>query len=134
MSLRIELRPGEEIIINGALLVAEKRRVNLRLLKGAQFLRGRDFMREEDANTPIKRIYYTVMQLCLNSEDPKLQPRLHDLIAEHMASHRRRDIHEMCESVKRDVAAGRYYQALKTCKRLDGKSDPSQQVSMNSEP
>jgi len=123
MSLRIELKPGEEILINGALLRAEKRRVNLRLLKNAQFLRGRDFMRAEDATTPARQLYFAAMQLCLSDAEPdRLSAEREELQARLRAHAEASDCsvtRQICAAMVEEIGAGHYYQALKLCKRLD---------------
>ena len=69
MSLKIDLKPGEKFIINGAVLTAGKRRVSLVLENKAVLLRSKDIMQEREADTPAKRIYFAIMLMYIGSGD-----------------------------------------------------------------
>ena len=55
MPLKIELKPGEKFIVNGAVMVAGKSGASLALRNQAVLLRGRDVMQESEATTPARR-------------------------------------------------------------------------------
>ena len=58
MPLKINIKPGEKFIVNGAVMVAVNKGASLILQNEATILLGKDIMQEEDANTPAKRIYF----------------------------------------------------------------------------
>ena len=60
MTLRISLRDGEKVIVNGAVLRSVGR-TDLRLENDASVLRGHDVMTPEEANTPARRLYFACM-------------------------------------------------------------------------
>lgn len=57
MTLRISLKDGDKVIVNGAVLRAIGR-TSLCIESQAAILRGRDLMAAADATTPARRLYY----------------------------------------------------------------------------
>ena len=57
--LILELRPGEALIINGA-LVRFRTRARIELVAKARFMFGKQIMSPEQANTPARRIYFSL--------------------------------------------------------------------------
>lgn len=66
--LVIKLKPNEKVLVNGVILQNGDRAANIRVRsKDVSILRARDAIQKEDANTPLKRIYY-VAQLAMAGE------------------------------------------------------------------
>ena len=70
MALVIDLKPSEKIIIGSALITNDTNRTRLHIEGDAPIMREKDIMREEEANTPCKKIYLTI-QLMYLSNDPE---------------------------------------------------------------
>src|SRR3546814_14061402 len=68
MPLKINIKPGEKFIVNGAVMVAGNKGASLILQNEATILLGKDIMQEEDADTPAKRIYFTILSMYLDDE------------------------------------------------------------------
>ncbi|MCB5945221.1 flagellar biosynthesis repressor FlbT [Acidocella sp. KAb 2-4] len=66
-SLVLELRQGESMIVNGA-VIRFKTRTRLELSTQARFLFGRQIMRAEDATTPARQAYYALQQAYIAPE------------------------------------------------------------------
>lgn len=76
MTLRISLRDGEKMIVNGAVLRSTGR-TQLCIESKAAILRGRDLMEAKDATTPARRLYYA----CITAySDPEGGIAHHDQI------------------------------------------------------
>ena len=73
MSLKIELKPRESIIIGGALITNENDRVRFYIDGNVPILREKFILREKDATTPAKRVYFIVQQMYLSKESKELQ-------------------------------------------------------------
>lgn len=58
MALTIKLKPGESLILNGVFLENGDSPAELRLLNKAPLLREKDILREKDATTVCRRIYF----------------------------------------------------------------------------
>jgi len=118
MSLKIDLKPGEKIIVNGAVLKAGKRRVTLILENEAMLLRGKDVMTEAEANTPARRIYFTTMLLYITGGDAQTRARFDQFVDDFLGATSVRELRAALLEIRRDVDAGRHYHAMKTCKWL----------------
>lgn len=62
--MRLQLKAGERLFLNGAVLSVD-RRSTLNLLNKASFLREAHIMQAEDASTPLRQLYFTIQSLML---------------------------------------------------------------------
>lgn len=66
--LVIKLKPNEKVLVNGVILQNGDRAASIRVRSNdVSILRARDAIQKEDANTPLKRIYY-IAQLAMAGE------------------------------------------------------------------
>jgi flagellar protein FlbT len=68
VALKLNLKPGEKIVINGAVIVNGDRKAFLAVKNFANILRETDVMQEEEANTPTKRAYFAAQLMLLDPE------------------------------------------------------------------
>ena len=68
MPLKLSLKPGEAVVVNGAVVRNGDRRGVLLLENQARVLREKDVMQPEDADTPVKLAYFSLMQMYLVGE------------------------------------------------------------------
>ncbi|SOE18193.1 flagellar protein FlbT [Hoeflea halophila] len=66
-SLRISLKAGERIFINGAVLRVD-RKVALEFLNDVTFLLENHVLQPEQATTPLKQLYFIVQMMLINPE------------------------------------------------------------------
>ncbi|MDQ0457007.1 flagellar biosynthesis repressor FlbT [Rhizobium paknamense] len=66
-TLRISLKSGERIFINGAVLRVD-RKVALEFLNDVTFLLENHVLQPEDANTPLKQLYFIAQMILINPE------------------------------------------------------------------
>jgi flagellar protein FlbT len=116
MALRIELKPGERILIGESVLTNHDQRADFLIEGSAPILREKDIMTPDRADTPAKRIYLAV-QLMYTSRDPRTH---HDVYFALM-----RDIVQAApstwpyvESINNRILTGDLYKALKEAKNL----------------
>ena len=64
-SLRITLRPGERIFVNGAVLKVE-RKTTLEFLNDVTFLLEGHVMQAENAVTPLRQLYFVVQMMLMD--------------------------------------------------------------------
>ena len=121
MALKLSLKPGEKFVINGAVAQNGKRRANLVLFNKVSILRQKDIMLEEEANTPVKRIYFAIMMMYL-SRDGKSTKRLSqefvERISEFMNVIQNKDVLAQCVNIIASVQSEQYYKALSACNML----------------
>lgn len=119
MSLKIVLKPNEKFVINGAVMSSGVRGSELILENQARFLRGKDVLLAENAQTPSTRIYYTVQCLYLSDKlDDLIYNQCMDLISEMMNASTLLDVKQALSSIRFYVQQKEYYPALKVCKLL----------------
>ncbi|HET7679620.1 MAG TPA: flagellar biosynthesis repressor FlbT [Xanthobacteraceae bacterium] len=116
MALRIELKPGERILIGESVLINSDQRATFLIEGSAPILREKDIVTPEQADTPAKRIYLAV-QLMYTSRDPRAH---HDVYFALM-----RDIVQAApstwpyvESINNRILTGDLYKALKQARNL----------------
>ena len=68
MPLKIELKPHESVIIGEALITNDAERIRFYIEGNVPIVREKFIIREKDANTPSKRVYFIVQQMYLTKE------------------------------------------------------------------
>lgn len=116
MSLKVELKPGERILIGDCVITNGDQRTRFLVDGMAPILREKDIMTAERANTPARRIYLAI-QLMYISHDPTSH---HDLYFTLM-----RELVQAAPSAWKHIAninnqilTGDLYKALKSAKKL----------------
>lgn len=116
MALKVELKPGERIIIGDCVVTNSDQRTRLLIQGDVPILREKDIMTPERADTPAKRIYLAV-QIMYTSKD---QREHHEFYFSLM-----RDIVQAApstwpyvEAINNHILTGEMYKALKDAKRL----------------
>src|SRR5690606_5662075 len=66
-TLRISLKSGERIFINGAMLRVD-RKVALEFLNDVTFLLENHVLQPEDATTPLRQLYFIAQMMLINPE------------------------------------------------------------------
>ncbi|HVY43457.1 MAG TPA: flagellar biosynthesis repressor FlbT [Hyphomicrobiaceae bacterium] len=116
--LRISLRAGERIYVNGAVLRAD-RKVSLEFLNDVVFLLESHVLQEEETTTPLRQLYFVVQTMLMEpgraDETRKVFESSHALL---MAAFENAEVLEGLRRVGELVAAGRVYEALKAIRAL----------------
>ncbi|MEQ8397706.1 flagellar biosynthesis repressor FlbT [Thalassobaculum sp.] len=121
MPLKVNIKPGEKFVVNGAVMVAGNKGASLILQNEATILLGKDIIQEEEANTPAKRIYFSILLMYLDDHDSKqYYPTFIRLIEDFMEATSFNQVRKTLLHIVQDVNAAKYYRALKTCKALIG--------------
>lgn len=119
LALKLSLKPDEKLVINGAVVANADRRTTLIVHNKASILREKDILKEEDVDTPAKRIYFPIMLMYM---DPSQKADYYDefmiRMTEFMNAIRTPEAIELCVKVSRDVMNSSYYAALMGCKKL----------------
>ncbi|MGE3147860.1 MAG: flagellar biosynthesis repressor FlbT [Pseudorhodoplanes sp.] len=116
MALKVELKPGERILIGDVVITNSDQRTRFLVEGSAPILREKDIMTAERADTPAKRVYLAI-QLMYISDDPR---KHHDVYFALM-----RDIIQAAPSawqhiadINNQILTGDLYKALKQAKKL----------------
>lgn len=119
MPLKLSLKPHEKFVLNGAVLMNGDRRASLVIENKASILREKDIMQSEEADTPIKRIYFPIMMMYLDADTSQGYYEEFVLrMTEFMNAVSNREALALCVEISRDVLQGQYYRALMKCRKL----------------
>ncbi|WP_374764537.1 flagellar biosynthesis repressor FlbT [Yunchengibacter salinarum] len=119
MALKLSLRPGEKIVINGAVVENGDRRSSLMVHNKASILREKDIMKEEQVTTPARRIYFPIMLMYMDG--PNYKDYYEEFVLrmnEFMNAISTPEAISTCVEISRDVMNADYYKALVKCKKL----------------
>jgi len=118
MPLKLQLRKGQKIIINGAVLEnAGTHTASLLIKNDAAIMRDTDILTIEDAKTPASRVYYALQCLYLFPADrDKHLQNLNELVSSYSTA--APSSQPICDGIGRLVDEGKFYQALKLAQDL----------------
>ena len=119
MPLKLSLKPGEKFVLNGAVVQNGDRRGTLILQNKASVLREKDIMKQDEADTPARRIYFPVMMMYLDegSADKYFDEFAHRM-NEFMGAIRNPEILAECVTISKHILGQEYYKALMGCRKL----------------
>ena len=116
MGLKVELKPGERLIIGECLITNDEQRTRLLIEGQAPILREKDIMLPAKADTPAKRIYLAV-QLMYTSRDPSTHHATYFSLMRDLVQAAPSAWPYMTE-ISNHIMAGEMYKALKSAKAL----------------
>ncbi len=116
MALKVELKPGERIIIGDTVITNCDTRTTLLIEGDAPILREKDILTAETADTPAKRIYFTVQLMYLEKDIPRFQDTYFTLIADFMKAVP--SSLPYIDAVNHQILTGHMYKALREAKNL----------------
>lgn len=116
MALKVELKPGERIILGECLITNSDRRTRLMIEGSMPILRERDILTAKTANTPAKRIYLSV-QLMYTSRDPRPQHETYFTLVRELTQ-AAPSTWAYIEVINNEILTGNLYKALKEARKL----------------
>lgn len=118
MSLKITLRDGEKMVINGAVLRSVGR-TEIHVENHAAILRGREVMSPEEATTPARKLYFACMMACIQPDQTEMyQDQILILLGDLLDAFEAPGAKVACASFARLIATGNFYRALDECRSL----------------
>ena len=116
MALKVELKPGERIILGDSVITNDDQRTRLFIEGNAPILREKDIMRLEDADTPCKKIYVVVQMMYL-AVDAKRHHELYFQITKEVLE-AAPSTKDYLDAVNNRILTGQMYKALKEARKL----------------
>ncbi|MCX5809862.1 MAG: flagellar biosynthesis repressor FlbT [Proteobacteria bacterium] len=117
MALKIYLKPQERVIIDGAVITNGNTKCELIVENNVPLLRERDILREKDAITPCKRIYFMIQLMYIDKKDLAGKHETYRALV--------KDVAEAAPStavvvgqISEHILNGAYYPALKLARKL----------------
>jgi flagellar biosynthesis repressor protein FlbT len=116
MSLKVELKPGERVIIGDCVVTNTDQRTRLLIDGQAPILREKDILTPRLADSPAKRIYLAV-QLMYTSRNPVTHHQVYfELVRDILRA--APSTWSYIESINNHILTGELYKALKSAKKL----------------
>lgn len=117
-TLRISLKSGERIFINGAVLRVD-RKVAIEFLNDVTFLLENHVLQPEAATTPLKQLYFIVQMMLINPEGAEQSMVMfRKSIIMLLASFHNEEVLAELKRIDAVVTSGRPFDALKAIRSL----------------
>ena len=116
MALKVELKPGERIILGECVVTNAGQRTQLVIEGGSPILREKDILTAEQADTPAKRIYLAV-QLMYTSKDPRDHHETYFILVRDFLQ-AAPSAWRYIENINNHILTGAMYKALKDANKL----------------
>ncbi len=124
MPLKVNLRAGERIIINGALISADSS-IGLTIHNKVTLMLERQLIRPDEATTPARRIYYAIQNAYV--ADPEEHPNWLDqanrFIDDYAEATTKPLIRKKVAAIRLHLASNEYYAALRLARELFAHDD-----------
>jgi flagellar protein FlbT len=116
VSLKVELKPHERLIIGNCVVTNSDQRTRLFIDGNAPILREKDILTADTANSPARRIYFAVQLMYLDNDISKLRGEYFELVNDIVTA--APSCIPIVDEINNDILTGALYKALKAAKRL----------------
>jgi flagellar biosynthesis repressor protein FlbT len=118
MALKITLKPGERMIIGGAVLTnGNSTSCDLVIGNKTPILRQKDILTEEKATSPCRRIYYAIQLMYIDEHHLAAYHKVYWGLVKELVRAAPSTVVQI-DSISEHILQGQYYQALKLTRRL----------------
>ncbi|MEQ1769445.1 MAG: flagellar biosynthesis repressor FlbT [Devosia sp.] len=116
MSLKVELKPHERLIVGNAIITNAEQRTRLFIDGKAPVLREKDILSASTADTPAKRIYFAVQLMYLEDDVEKLRREYFALVTDLVRA--APSTVRIVDEINNEILTGHLYKALRAAKKL----------------
>ncbi len=117
MPLTINLKPHERLIVNGVVIENSGPAAKILVHNNAALLREKDIVTEEQANTPARRIYFSIQcQYLFPSKGDVFLPLIDKFLGEFEEA--APSTADLIAEIRTLALQGQFYRALKSAKQL----------------
>lgn len=116
MSLKVELKPHERLIIGNCIVTNSDQRTRLFIDGNAPILREKDILTPDTADSPARRIYLAVQLMYLEDDISTLRGQYFELVNDIVTA--APSCIPIVDEINNDILTGALYKALKAAKRL----------------
>ena len=116
MALKVEIKPGERIIIGDSVITNDGHRARFFIEGDAPILREKDILRTEEADTPCKKIYLLIQMMYLANDARNHHGLYFEMIKDVQTA--APSTAQYIEAINDLLLTGAYYKALKSANKL----------------
>jgi flagellar protein FlbT len=117
MALKITLKPGERILVGGAVIKNGSSSTNLLVENPVPILRQRDILTREEADTPCKRIYLVVQLMYVDGTNLATHHKIYWSLVKDLLKAAPSTL-PFIDRISDLILGAKYYQALKMARKL----------------
>ena len=116
MALKVELRPGEKLLVGQCIITNSDQRSRLFIDGKAPILREKDILTPDTADSPAKRVYLAVQLMYIEEDIDTLREEYFGLINDFVTV--APSTVSIADRINNEILTGNLYKALKTAKEL----------------
>jgi flagellar biosynthesis repressor protein FlbT len=116
MALKVELKPGEKLLVGNCIITNSDQRTRLFIDGNAPILREKDILTSETANSPAKRIYLAVQLMYIEEDVEKARSTYIDMSQDFVAAVP--SSLPIVDQINNEILTGSLYKALKAAQKL----------------
>jgi flagellar protein FlbT len=117
MALKINLKPGERILVGGAVIKNGSSSTDLLVENPVPILRQRDILTREEADTPCKRIYLVVQLMYVDGTNLAAHHKIYWSLVKDLLKAAPSTL-PFIDRISDLILGAKYYQALKMARKL----------------
>lgn len=117
MALKITLRPHEKMIVGGAVVTSGATKCNLLVENKVPILRQKNIMTEQDANSPCRRIYFSIQLMYIDEENLMSHYNTYWKLVQDIVNAVPSAL-GLIDQISEHILHNKFYQALKLAKKL----------------
>lgn len=116
MALKVELKPGEKLLVGNCIITNSDQRSRLFIEGQAPILREKDILTPKTADTPARRIYLAVQIMYIENDIGILRKEYFSLVNDIVTA--APSTVSIVDRINNDILTGNLYKALKSAKQL----------------
>jgi len=116
MSLKVELKPHERLIVGNCVITNSDQRTRLFIDGKAPVLREKDILSPATADSPAKRVYFAVQLMYLEDDIDKLRRDYFALVTDLVRA--APSTVRIIDEINNEILTGQLYKALRAAKKL----------------
>ena len=116
MSLKVELKPHERLIVGNCVITNSDQRTRLFIDGKAPVLREKDILSPATADSPAKRSYFAVQLMYLEDDIDKLRREYFALVTDLVRA--APSTIQTIDEINNEILTGQLYKALRAAKKL----------------
>ena len=116
MSLKVELKPHERLIVGNCVITNSDQRTRLFIDGKAPVLREKDILSVATADSPAKRVYFAVQLMYLENDIEKLRRDYFALVTDLVRA--APSTIQLVDEINNEILTGQLYKALRAAKKL----------------
>ena len=116
MSLKVELKPHERLIVGNCVITNSDQRTRLFIDGKAPVLREKDILSPTTADSPAKRVYFAVQLMYLEDDIEKMRRDYFALVTDLVRA--APSTIRIIDEINNEILTGQLYKALRAAKKL----------------